>query len=191
MVFRMKFSGAPAALGLVALLLFLPGCPLSPDSDDGGTDPDLREPERTSVDGAIELYAFAWAQKRLDLYEQLLHDDFEFLPQDEDADIFEWIPEDGWGRTVELEIAGHMFDEQFSSEEQEDAVDTIEMTLTTTNSRSVEEGVEVTVSADIEVLWADNTGARSDVRFVFIVVEDPHEPGLFQIFRQEELPAFG
>ena len=44
---------------------------------------------------------------------------------------------------------------------------------------------------DEEVHWAEGTGVTSDVKFVFTVVEDPDEPGMFQIVRQVELPPFG
>ncbi|GJM44241.1 MAG: hypothetical protein DHS20C21_10830 [Gemmatimonadota bacterium] len=191
MVFRTTSRKAPTALGLIALLLFLPGCPFSPESDKGGGGGgDDREPPRTSIADTIELYAYAWRQKRLDLYEQLLHEQFEYIPLVEDAADFGWIPEEGWGRTVELEISSHMFDTAFQSAETENSVDTIDMTLTITNERAVDEGIEVTTTADIIVLWNANDGLSSDVRFIFIVVEDPDEPGKFQIIRQEELEAF-
>jgi len=180
------------AVGLAAFLLTGPGCLFSPESGKGGGGGnDDRVPERTSVTGAIELFSFVWEQRRLDLYQQLLHDAFEFIPQDADADDFPWVtPDDPWERTDELGMAANMFDSNFVSQETGNSVDSIEMKLTITNERSVAEGVEVTTTADITVLWDTNAGATSDVRFIFTVVPDPDEPGLFQVIRQQELPAF-
>jgi hypothetical protein len=185
--FRRK---APVLLGLLVALVAFSGCPLSPDGDDGKEPVDPRVPERTSVQGAIELYQFAWAQQRYDLYEQLLHDSFEYFPRSDDIDDFPWLLEDSWGRTTELGMAANMFDDAFVSDDTGNSVDSIEMDLATQNERSVPEGVEVTTSADITVLWAENTGATSDVRFVFTVVPDPDEPGKFQLLKQSELAPF-
>lgn len=179
--------------GLVVLLLLLgPGCLFSPDSGGGpGKPPDARVPERNSVSGAIELFSFCWRWQRLDLYQQLLHDAFEFIPQEQDAEDFPWItPEDPWERSDELGMAANMFDDNFVSQETGNSVDSIEMELSIDDERPVDEGVEVTTSADITVLWDTNAGATSDVRFVFTVAPDPDEPGLFQILRQVELPLF-
>ncbi len=187
-----SFRRMPALLGLVAALVAFSGCPLSPESggDDDDGPIDDRVPERKSVQGAVDLFSFAWANQRLDLYEDLLHDSFEYFPQSDDLDDFPWITEDSWGRTEELGMASNMFDDAFVSDETGNSVDLIQMELATLNERSVTEGVEVTTSADITVLWAENTGATSDVRFVFTVVPDPDEPGLFQILKQQELPLF-
>lgn len=179
-------------LGLVALVATAPGCLFSPDSGGGGGGPctDCREPVRNTVEGAIELFGFVWRQKRLDLYEQLLHSEYEYVPQSTDLQDLPWYtPETPWLRTDELQMAQNMFDPEFVSDENPDqqAVDTIEMALTRLNEASTQDGVEVTTSADIRVLWDANSGAFSAVRFVFLVVEDPDEPGLFQIKRQAEL----
>ena len=191
MVFRSIFSKTQTAVGLIALLLVLPGCPLSPEGDNGGGgDGNDRIPERTSIRGAIDLYAYAWQRKELTLYQQLLHDEFEFVPYSEDGTDFSWIPEDGWGRTVELDIAAHMFDDAFASSETGETIATIEMTLSIQDERTVEGEVLVTTAADILVLSPQSNGHRSDVRFVFTVVGDSDEPGKFQIKRQEELAAF-
>lgn len=172
------------------MLLVLPGCPFSPDSDGGDDQPTTPVPERDSVTGAIDLYEFVWAKKRYDLYQDLLHDSYEYFPQNDDLTDFPWIGGDSWGRATELGMAQNMFDENFVSEDTGNSVDTIEMDFVVLSERSVPEGVEVEVSADILVLWATNTGASSDVRFQFTIVPDPDEPGLFQIARQDELPAF-
>lgn len=183
---------AVVAFALVAFLLVAPGCLFSPDSKGGGECTDCREPPRNSVQGAIQLFAFVWEQRRLDLYEQLLHAAYEYIPQDEDAADFPWItPDDPWERTDELGMAANMFNPEFISDETGDAVDSIEMALVIVDERTVQEGVEVTTNAAIQVLWAEGTGARSDVIFRFTVVEDPDEPGLFQILRQVEEPATG
>lgn len=183
---------AVVLLGLVALVTTAPGCLFSPES--GGKGPgdcvDCREPTRNTVQGAIDLYGFVWRQKRLDLYEQLLHSEYEYVPQSEDLIDLPWItPDSPWLRTDEIQMAQNMFDPEFVSDlnPEQQAVDTIEMALTPLNEASTQDGVEVITIADIQVLWAANSGAFSEVRFVFLVVEDPDEPGLFQIKRQEEL----
>ncbi len=175
-------------LGLVALALVLPGCPLSPGGDDGGGE--TRIPPRTSVSGAIDQYAFIWANKRFPEYEQLLHDNFEYFPQITDLDDFPWLGGDpSWGRTEELGMAGNMFNEAFVSPENGQSVDSITMDLTVEEETQTQDGVQVAVHAVAQVLWAEQDGLRSDVRFEFLVVPDPDEPGLFQIREQRELPA--
>ena len=66
-----------AAVGLCALLLFLPGCPFAPKDDPG--DPVTGVPERNSVTGAIDQFAYTWTNQRYDLYELPLHTDFEYF----------------------------------------------------------------------------------------------------------------
>jgi hypothetical protein len=186
---------APAVLGLFAALLLLPGCPLSPDSDSGDEDPpDTRPPERTSPAGAVELFEYVWAQKRHDLYDELLHDEFEYFPQSEDIDDFPWISGTSWPRTEELAIAENMFNPAFVSEETGETIDTIEMNITVQGDRNLTQppgAVEYTTVMLATVLWAENTGATSDVILVFVLVPDPDEPGLWQIFEQRELPPIG
>lgn len=180
---------APAFAVLLGLVVTLSGCPLSPDSDDGGDTPDeTRAPERTTVLGAIELMRWSWSNKNADQLDQLLHDEYEYFPIADDE--FPWIPQDGWNKTIEMAIARNMFDPSFISEDTGENVDTIEMSFSFRDQRVVNDypnAVEVTADMAAEVLWAEGDGARSDVRMVFIVVPDPDEPGLFQIIRQDEL----
>ena len=179
---------APAYAVLMALLVTLSGCPLSPDSDDGDEPPtETRAPERTTILGAIDLMRWAWANKNADQLDQVLHDEYEYFPIADDE--FPWIPQDGWNKTIEMAIARNMFDPSFISEDTGENVDTIEMIFNILNQRPVSDfpnAIEVTADMDATVLWAQGDGATSDVRMVFIVVPDPDEPGLFQIIRQDE-----
>lgn len=181
----------PRALRLCLLPSILSGCIFSPDPPIK-TPPvsDLREPEPTSIEGAIQLYEFVWDNRRLDLYDLLLHDAFEYFPRQDDIADLVWMQGTSWGRTDELLMAAHMFDPEFLSETTNESIDSIEMELAMTDERVTPEGVEVTVDADIRVLWAASSGAFSNVRFVFLVVPNPDEPGRFRIRRQDELPEF-
>jgi len=178
---------APAVLGLLALVIMLPGCPLSPDSDKGKDD-DTRIPPRNSVNGAIEQYAYIWTEQRLPEYELLLHDDFEFFPQSQDVDDFPWMTGDSWARTEEIGIARNMFDDDFVSQENGNSIDSIEMEIEILSQTDTPDGTVVLTHATAQVLWAENSGAISDVRFEFLVVPDPDEPGLYQLKEQRELP---
>ncbi|MBZ0267940.1 hypothetical protein K8I85_07280 [bacterium] len=104
-----------------------------------------------------------------DRYAALLAADFEFVPQAED---FPWIPNDTWGRTAELGMVGNMMDPGFVGGITRDAVDAIAASLHVANRRDVADGVEVTCNALIQVLWAAESGAWSDVRLVFLLVPD-------------------
>ena len=176
-----------AALGLFALIVVLPGCPFSPDSkgNDGG---DTRIPPRNTVSGAIQQYAYIWENKLLPEYEALLHDDFEYFPQSTDVSDFPWLNGDSWARTEEVGMARNMFDKDFVGTNG-NSIDTISMTITELGQQPGQNGeVIVQAHAVAQVLWSENSGAQSDVRFEFTVVPDPDEPGLFQIKAQRELP---
>jgi hypothetical protein len=185
---------ATVLLGLFAALLILPGCPLSPD-DDGGTPPDdTGIPARDTPEGTVAYYAFVWEKRLINEYEAVLHDDYEYFVRDDDADQFPWLPPgQGWSRTTELAIAANMFNPGFISDETQNAVQEIDMALTITSQRGLTSpagAVEVTTSVDAQVLWAAGTGASTNGRFTFVLVPDPDEPQLFQIFSQKELPTF-
>lgn len=178
----------PAVLGLLALLVVIPGCPLSPDSDGGGPGPDPRLPPRNTVTGAVAQYAFVWENQLLPDYELLLHSDFEFFPQSTDLTDFPWLTGDSWGRTEEINIARNMFNDDFVSTVNGNSIDSITMTLEVQSQTDTADGTVVRTHAVAQVLWAENSGAISDVRFEFLVVPDPDEPGLYQIKEQRELP---
>lgn len=179
---------APAVLGLLTLLVVVSGCPFSPDSDKD-KNPDTRIPPRTSVNGAIAQYAYVWTEQRLQEYESLLHDDFEFFPQTQD--VFPWMTEDSWARTEEIGMARNMFDDDFVSQENGNSIDSIEMEIEVLSQTDTVDGTVVLTHATAQVLWAAESGAISDVRFEFTVVPDPDEPGLYQIKQQRELPLIG
>lgn len=180
----------PTILGLIGVLVCVSGCPLTPD-DSGPPDVETRfTAKRNTVLGTIEWVAQAWAQKRIQEYQQVLHDEFEFFIRDDDIDDFPWLPGDSWGRTEELDIAANMFNKDFSGTEQ--PVDTIEFEYTVLSQDNIYDvnqnviGVAVTCDADVTVLVAADTGWLSRTRFIFEVVPDPDEPGLYQIWKQRE-----
>jgi hypothetical protein len=177
---------APVLLGLTSLLLFLPGCPLSPDSDDDPPEVEIRL-DRSSVDETINYVATVWSNKLYDEYEMVLHDQFEFFPRAVDAGDLPWMPGESWGRSIELAMAEHMFDPNYASPEAE-AVQSIDMDFTILN-RTPQGGdtTRVDCTANILVMVGPNEGFLSDTRFLFDVVPDPDEPGLFQVYRQEEI----
>lgn len=180
-----RIRRAPLLLGLASLLLLLPGCPLSPDSDDGPPPTEIRL-DRSTVRETINYVATVWSNKLYDEYEMVLHDEFEFYPKAVDAGDLPWLEGDSWGRTVELAMAEHMFDPNYSNPEAE-AVQTIDMDFTVLNETPQGDTTRVDCTANILVMVGPQDGFLSDTRFVFDVVPDPDEPGLFQIRRQEEV----
>jgi hypothetical protein len=179
-----------AVLGLLGLLIVLPGCPLTPDETGGGGDDTRLTETRETPDGTIRRQGQIWAQRRYQEYTEILHDKFEFYIFEGDAIDFPWLEADFWTRTVELEMASNMFDENFSGDEP--PVDQIKFDYNILIQRDTFDGdgnpiVEITADAIAEVLIGPHDGWSSDTRFVFDVVEDPDEPGLWQIKRQQEI----
>ena len=182
---------APLFLALAILLMVCPGCPLSPDDDSGGGGEEVRL-SRTTPQEAVQWVATVWSKKLYTEYEIILHDDFEFFPRNDDLQDFPWIQGTSWGRTVELSIADNMFDPNFAREGN-DAVQSIDMVLTYASHRALDvppNGTELTYTADVEVLVGPNDGWRSDTKFIFIVVPDSDEPGLYQVYQQKEVQPF-
>jgi hypothetical protein len=188
---------APVVLGLLAMLIYLPGCPLSPEGDDGGDEQvDTRPPDRNTVSGAVQLFAYCWREKRIDLYTDLLHTEFEYYPYSDDLEDFPWLNGDpSWPRSEELAIATNMFDPTFVSAETSESIDSISMEIQELSQSSTTwEGipaVQVLTNMSAQVLWAENSGLASDVQLIFIVVPDPADASLWQIVRQDEQPGSG
>jgi hypothetical protein len=176
---------APVVLALTGLLFLLPGCPLSPDDDEGNPPTEIRL-DRSSVDETINYVGTVWSNKLYDEYEMVLHDQFEFFPKATDADDFPWMEGDSWARTTELAIAEHMFDPNYSSPEAE-AVQTIEMKFSILNKTQSGDTTLVDCTSEVLILVGPDDGFASDTRFIFYVLPDPDEPGLYQISRQEEI----
>ena len=85
-----------------------------------------------------------------------------------------------------------MFDPDFVSNETGESVRSIDADITITAMRNLLEpagAVEVTSSFVVFVLWAAETGARSDVRLVHVLT--PDDSGFWRIREQHELPALG
>lgn len=181
----------PSARALVCgvatlCLLMIPGCFSDPDDDPGPIigDPLLRD----SIEHAIEFLEVVWSHRLYSEYEGLLHDQFEFFPLERDATDFPWMTGSSWSRTEELNIAAHMFDPNFSG--QENPVDAIEYELIELSRRNIApDHVEVTCTQVGRILTATNDGWSFDTRVLIEIVPDPDQPGLFQVIKQTEIDA--
>jgi hypothetical protein len=183
----------PAILTLCGLVLFLPGCPLSPD-DDPGDDPgptNLREPSTPAY--VVERLAQVWSFQIYDELAKLLHEGYRFYPLDTDADQMPWLVGDFWGRTDELNFASNMFDDNFSGAQP--AVDSIDWTFSILSQRETTDATygpvtEVTATAVITVLTAPDEGFSSDTKFIFLMIKGayPGQPSWYQILEQREVP---
>jgi hypothetical protein len=132
----------------------------------------------------VAAHAAALTQRNLSAYAELLHADFEYVPQSADLVDFPWItPDDRWDRTDELGMIANMFDPDFVSPYGAQSVDSIEFNLAVLNEVTYPDSVQVTCAADIQVLWSANSGAVSAVRLVFTITPD------LRILRIVELPG--
>jgi hypothetical protein len=172
-----------------SLLLVLPGC--SSDNDgDSGTEPPpcgvcIR---RDTIEHTIDYFEIVWRHSLYLEYEEILHDQFEFVPLERDAADIPWMTGSSWSRTEELTIASHMFDPNFSGSE--NPLDVIEMHLNELSRRDLGNNhTEVTCTQQGSVITSANNGWSFDTRVIFEIVPDPDEPGLFQILKQTEIDA--
>ncbi|MBZ0267942.1 nuclear transport factor 2 family protein, partial [bacterium] len=174
----------------VALLLALPVLAGCGKTESAPTEPEVPQRDFTDPSALIAAYAECLNTMDYDRYAALLSPDFEYVPQDADVDDLPWLsPDHPWGRDEELAMIGHMMNPDFVSNETGETVDSIEVVLTVTNEQVVSDAVEVTCSADIQVLWTASSGAFSRVRFVFTLVTDGD--GFLRIRKITELPEFG
>jgi hypothetical protein len=174
-------------MGLIGLVVAASGC-------DDGTDPSHYPiPDhnaRHTIEGTIEWFAQSWAQRRFPEYQEVLHDQFEFLVRDDEVNDFPWLPSSGWGRAIELEIARNMFDDNLVGQVR--PVEMIDFQYRVIDQSNIEDAqqhviaVEVTCDVNLSVLVSPNDGWHTDTRFVFEVVADPGYPGLYQIKKQRE-----
>lgn len=176
-------------LALLALPLIALGCS---DSEDAPTDPGAGSDDAIVLDHAeplplLEAFERAWSERNYNALAALLHEDFEFKPVVDDE--FPWIPEQGWTRSIELDIAAHMFNPGFVSEDTGESVDTILLELTVLNQREVivdgQTRFEITTEMVCTVLWAEGDGANSDVLLIFQLVLDEND--FYRIICIEEL----
>lgn len=180
------YERAIASLAM-SLALIVSACIFSPGEGDNDNNDDQRL-ERDSIEKTIKFVEIVWHQKLYTEYEQVLHDGYEFFPRERDAEDFPWITGSSWPRTEELNIAAHMFDPNFSG--QENPIDVIEISLTELNRRDLGDGhVEVTCTQQGRVLTAANDGWSFDTRVVLDIGPDPDEPGLYQVYKQTEIDA--
>jgi hypothetical protein len=180
---------APGLCLTLALVLASAGCLSDPDKDPVLPPPPESLLKRSSVEETLEYYTLVWKHKLYTEYELLLHDQFEFCPLERDAEDFAWLTSPCWPKTVELQIAAHMFDPNFSGEN--NSIHAIGMTLTELSRRDLGNGrTEVTCILRGEVLTSENNGWSFDTRFLIDIIPDPDEPGLFQIIKQTEIDPF-
>jgi hypothetical protein len=173
---------AAASLAM-SLALIVSACIFSPGQGDDDKIIDARLPERNSIENTIKYVETVWHQKLYTEYEDVLHDQYE-----RDAADFPWIPGSSWPRTEELNMAAHMFDPNFSG--QENPIDAIEISLTELSRRDLGNNhTEVTCTQQGRVLTAANDGWSFDTRVVLEIVPDPDQAGLYQVIRQTEIDA--
>jgi hypothetical protein len=165
------------------------GCLFSPDEGDGGGGDDTRIVERNSIDNTLTYIEQVWSKQLYDRYEEVLHDQYEFYPLQEDADDLPWLEGDSWGRTAELGMANNMFDPNFTGGN--GAVDLIELDLVKQSERlldETEQRYEVTCTQIGRVMWTATDGASFDTRVQIELVPDPDQPGYWQMIKQIEIP---
>ncbi len=179
-------------LALTAVVLFLPGCPLSPDNDDGGGDtPAPVLPELDSYANAVEFYRIVWEQRLIANYTEVLHEQFEFFPRDDDAADFGWLEGESWGRTEELGMASNMFNPEFvdnsGSADPARTVERIEMVFTARGDPRTLEGGIIEVTKGVEAfVWFNTTDAlHTEAVFVFELIEVSEK--VWQIITQREV----
>lgn len=173
----------PLRLVLAALL----AASLAACSENGPSAPEPGPAQIADAASLVAAHAAALAARDYDAYAALLHPDFEYVPQSADLADLPWVtPDAPWLLDDELGMIGHMFDPNFVSDINPDqqAVQSIEATMTPVNEIATDEGAELTATADMRVLWSANSGAFTAVRFVFTIVED--DQGHLRILRIEE-----
>ncbi len=183
-----NYLKAPALASLLAVVLLLSGCPLSPDSDEGGGDQqDTDLPDRDVAAEAVQFYQLVWKHRLYNDYTEVLHDDFEFFFRSDDASDFPWVQGDSWGRTDELAMAANMFDPEFVEPADSDArrVESIEMDLILRNE-TAGQGGSIILTYDVEAfVWFNSTDAfRTVAVFEFEVIQGTD--GRWQILVQRE-----
>jgi len=171
----------------MSLALIVSACIFSPGEGDKPP-PDESRLVRDSIDHTIDYMETVWKEKLYSKYEEVLHDQYEFFPLERDADDFPWLTGSSWPRTQELQIADHMFDENFSG--QENPIDVIEISLTELSRRDLGNNhTEVTCTQQGRVLTDANDGWSFDTRVVLEIVPDPDQAGLYQVIKQTEVDA--
>ncbi len=188
MVCKLSHLRRASLLLVLSLGLVSSGCLFSPDEGGGGPPPEIRL-DRTTREKTLDFYETVWKNKLYERYEEVLHDEYEFFPLDEDADDFPWMEGSSWPRTAELGMAFNMFDAGFSGGS--NPVDLIELELSLQSERlldEVEQRYELTCTQVGRVMWNATDGRSFDTRVTIELVPDPDEPGLWQIIRQDEIP---
>ena len=163
---------SPRSVAAIALLsLAVGGCPTDPDSDPLNVqDP----PGYTDPAAMINAHAQALTKQDYAKYEKLLTEDFEYHPQSEDLIDFPWLQgRVSWSRADELQMIGHMFDDDFHpADPTAGTVDTIDAQLTVDAQSTDTDGSRLVYARGVmTVMYAmSGSGARSDVRFEFRLV---------------------
>jgi len=172
----------------MSLALIVSACIFAPGEGDDDDDDDDDRIARDSIENTIKYVETVWHQRLYPEYEDVLHDQYEFFPLERDAEDFPWLVGSSWPRTEELNIAAHMFDRDFSGEE--NPIDVIEISLTELSRRDLgNDHVEVTCTQQGRVLTNANDGWSFDTRVVLEIVPDPDQPGLYQVIKQTEIDA--
>ncbi len=187
---------------ILLLLAFLAAAPLAGcGSDDNPADPEPDPPGPppgyTNAAEAVQAWGAALTARDLAAVEKLFEPDpagraeagFRYYPQSQDLDDFPWMTGDAWSRADELGMLGNMMNPAFVSQENGNSVDSIEATLEILTSEETGEGTLVLAHATFMVLWAENSGAISDVRLQILLVSNTE--GYFVMRSMRELPLQG
>ena len=135
----------------------------------------------------------ALEQQDYDLYEKLLHADFEYFPRSEDLIDFPWLQgQISWARTDELQMIRNMFDDNFQSSDPYAAtVDWIDAVISITGQQTLQDGTRVVLTQAVMTvmyMYPSGSGARADVRFEFRLVTGTD--GFLRIRSIRELPPY-
>lgn len=184
---------------LVATGILGVGCGDEPPTAPGNPEP----PGYTDPSALVLAHAQALTSQDYAKYEKLLAEDFEYFPQAEDLTDFPWLQggdvsdfpwlatADSWGRTEELRMIGHMFDDDFKPADSGavGTMGTINAQMTVWDQRVEPDGSRVVdANAIVTVMSTSGDRALSDVRLEFHLITGPD--GYLRIRSIHEKPLY-
>ena len=175
---------APARAPWIALLAAaaLAGCgdTQGPFDTRPGADDENEPAGYTTPAELIDAFAKAMSERNLDDYIALLEPwtgtraaaGFRWYPQVWDLDDLPWLDgEEYWDREEEIGMISHMFDDTFVSQETGQSIDSITAEIDIESVESLAGGeIRVKTIAIVQVLWAEDSGLRCEVRLEFLLV---------------------
>jgi len=158
----------------------LPSGPGSPECLDTG---DCRRYVRTSPSNTVEFYKGALELKDYRSADELLAEDFTFVPRDDEAADFSHI---AWNRETEMTVLERMFDARYSGGRIAFSIEfDYELIDETDNGDG---SVSVEIEALVVVLSGPATGWVADTALTLVLRPDPDDAGLWQLSAATELP---